>query len=228
MSLLKKRKLDPAPAPSTHTYFVTLTAADNLLEHEDAIVQWHRTHSEKTLLVPELHADGRTHYHSIIHTMDKTTNQVTRKLLTLYQRLNIPVVKGVSIIVKASSDAIGLLHYVTKDLQGDPLLITGWTMSWIKETCKANLKNIPYRMLTKNKYTLQHRSSVELVVQYAYRSGYPLTGKASFIQVVTAMQADGYQFSGIKPTWLYAEVMAVCGYAGAARSLWDLALMGLD
>jgi len=224
--------MDPSPQINTYSYFVTLTSSDGFSSvQEGQIVSWHRSHSEKCLLVSELHDSGKTHYHSLLTCRaPKMPAAVTRNLDRLFAAMDIEPVTGVSIVTKKVTDFVGILHYLTKDLpQGaKPLLCIGWAYSWIKQQCIDGIKHIPRSMLRKDKYMVQSSSSVQLIVQYARAAGYPLTGKASFIAVATEMQSKGFQFEKIKPKWLYAQVMAVCGHLQLARRVWEDALFGLD
>lgn len=225
-----KPHIDPAPN-GCYKYFITLTSRDDFTsEQHDAIVAWHRHNSEKTLLVAERHDSGRIHYHSVIHCrVPKQAAKVTQKLERLYKQIDLEVVKRVSIVVKRQTDDIGLFHYLTKDIpEGDrPLLCIGWAYSWIKEQCLANIRKIPYKVLAKDKHMMRSVSAVARVVQWAQAAGYPLTGKESFIHVVTSMQAEGYQFDNIKTKFLYAQVMAVSGNLDVCRSMWEDALFAL-
>jgi len=221
--------MDPSPQIDTFSYCLTLTSLIGFTPaHEDQIVEWHRRNSDKCFLVKEFHDSGVPHYHSLIAcTAPKQACHVTDKLCRLYGQMLIDYTKGVTVKVKRCSDFIGWLHYLCKDMSGPPILVIGWTMTWIKQQCKANVKKIPRKLLSKNVYMVQSSTSVNLVVTYANACGHPLTGMDSFITVVTEMQAEGYQFEKIKPKWLYGQVMAVVGHKGCARRLWEDALFAL-
>ncbi len=224
--------MDSSPQTNTFSYFVTLTTSEGFTpDHTVKIVDWHRSHSEKCLLVSELHDSGKTHFHSLICCLaPKMPSGVTRNLNRLFVAMDLEPVKGVSIVTKKVTDFVGMLHYLTKDLApgGKPLLCTGWAYSWIKKQIVDGIKHMPRCMLRKDQYMVQSSSSVQLIVHYAHAAGYPLTGKQCFITVCTEMQAKGYQFEKIKPKWLYAQVMAMMGHEGLARRVWEDALFGLD
>jgi len=223
--------MDPAPNHD-YQYFITLTTADDFSDEQQAcVVSWHKLHSTKCLLVSELHDSGKRHYHSIICVKaPKTAGKVTEKLSRLYKAMDLPHVPRVSIVVKKVTDQVGMFHYLSKDIPEGalPLLSWGWRYSWIKQQCVDGIKKIPHRLLRKDQYMVQNSSSVQLVLQYARAAAYPLTGKASFITVVTEMQSKGYQFEKIKPRWLYGQVMAMCGYTSLAGRLWETCLHDLD
>ncbi len=224
--------MDPTPNRDTHQYFLTLCAPDGFTpDQEGLIITWHKTHSDKCLLVKELHESGYNHYHSLIACQSPNRpNAVTTNLLVLYRKMNIEVIKGVSIVTKKVTDFVGMLHYLSKDIPAGakPLLCAGWQYTWIKQQCVDGIKHIPYRLLSKDQYMVQFSSSVQLIIQYAKASGFPLTGKSSFITVCTEMQTKGYQFEKIKPKWLYGQVMAMCGHPALCRRIWEDALFGLD
>ena len=225
----KRRRLDPG-TNGCYKYFLTLTCPIDFTDDQERhIVHWHRANSEKTLLVRELHRDGRPHYHSVIHVLaPKQTASVTRKLEVLYKKMDIEWTHN-AVCVKKLTCPIGMFWYIIKDLHGEPpLLIIGWQMSWIKDQCKANVKLTPNKLLSKEVLMLRDSSSVARVIKWAEVSGYPLTDKPSFINVVTAMQSEGYQFEKIKPKWLYVQVMAMCGHMAPARSMWENELFALE
>ncbi len=227
----KYGSMDPSPN-SLYQYMITLTSPDGFCDaQEDQVVQWHKRNSEKCFLVSELHDSGAKHYHSLISCMaPKTANKVTDKLVRLYCALGIDYVKRVSVKVRAVSDFIGVLHYLSKDipLGSEPLYLSGWRYTWIKDQCIKHVKHIPHKLLKKNEYMVQCSTCVALVLRYAAAASHPLTGKESFISVVVAMQAEGYCFSKVKPKWLYGELMARVGQVGLTRRLWEDALFGLD
>ncbi len=224
--------MDPAPNTNTYSYFVTLTSSDGFSSvQEGQIVSWHRRHSEKCMLVRELHDSGKTHFHSLLCCLSpKLPSAVTRNLDRLFAAMDIEPVRGVSIVTKKVSDFVGMLHYLSKDIApgAKPLLCWGWQYSWIKQQCVDGIKHMPHRLLRKDQYMVQMSSSVQLIIQWSSAAGYPLTGKDSFISAVVEMQSKGYQFERISPKWLYGQVMAMCGYPNLCRRVWEDALFGLD
>ncbi len=206
-------------------YFcLTLTSADDFTaDQQDMIIDWHRKHAEYCLLVREYHADGRKHYHSLLAVKKpKNANGVTRKLETLWKRLNLPWTKGVSVNVKKMTHMTGQFHYLLKDQAGlKPLLLVGWAYSWIKEQCVNNIKSIPLKLLKGEVYMVQKNTSVELVLKFASASGATVTCKDSFIELMVEMQAKGYQFDNVRKASLYTNVMARLGNLQQARSVWE-------
>ncbi len=222
--------MDPAPN-HMYPYLLTLTSSDGFSSvQEGQILHWCRTHTDKCMLVRELHDSGKAHYHALVCTDTKLAQGVTRKLETLYRLMNIEFTPCVSINVKKVTDLVGAMHYLSKDIpvSENPLLCTGWRYSWIKSECLGNIKKIPHCVLKKDQYMVQNSSSVQLIIRYANAGGFPLCGKQSFITVTTEMQGVGYQFEKIKPKWLYAQVMAMVGHKDLARRVWEDALFGLD
>ncbi len=210
-------------------YSITLTCldgftADQLVGFKD----WFKHNSSQCLLVSERHASGALHLHAGATMQDKQTGQVTRKLGTLYNRLKIELEPNVSIKVKRTTDQIGWFHYLTKDLQCDPLLLTGWKMTWIQEQCLANLKKMPFKMLAGDDYAMRMDTSIGLILAYSKRKQLPISGKASFTDCLCHMSADGYQFHRLKLKFTYAHVMSRLGYSSAVRSLLENELMFLD
>ncbi len=225
----KRRMIDPHPPPEMFKYALTLTDGAGLLVHEDAIIQWHKRKSDKTLLVSELHQDGRTHYHSIIYCKSKQACAVTRMLKTLYKDMGLEWTFN-SVVVKRVTDEVGMYHYLCKDIPpgGVPVYIHGWLYSWIKSECVANVKNIPRKLLTKDNRKVLDSEASRVVIAWAKAAGHPLTGKLSFVDVIHLMRKEGYQFSGTKFKWLYGDVMAMTGNDDLSKAQLMDALFGLD
>ncbi len=220
-----------APPPQVFfPYFATLTQTDGFSDADCVkVADWCRNKSEECLLVKEDHMSGKKHLHFLATLTCKQTVQVTRMLKRLYATNGWPCSAGVSIVVKKATDKIGLFHYLTKDLNGSPpLLIIKWRMTWIQEQCKANLKKVPLKMLSKDGYIVGMKTASELICQYATRTGMPLSGKPSYIQVVMAMQAESYKFHNCKHKQLYCQVMSVCGNHNAMRSFLEGELSFLE
>lgn len=212
--------LDHHSSDSLFSYFITLTSNVCLSDFEPAIVLWHRR-GDKVLLVGEDHLSGKKHYHSLITVASpKTANALTKNLVRFYEKESIPLQKGVSIKVKRVSNQVGMFHYLTKDLNDSPpVLIIGWTMSWIKEQCLENLKLIPHKMLTKGVVMLTKRNAVGYFLKYREAKGAVVDSKLSFCQLVAEMMTDGYQFDGVQTKYLFSQVMARQGEQRFAISM---------
>lgn len=190
-------------------YFYTLTAQDGLQpDHLVRFKRWFQDNTDSCLVVRELHSNGNVHLHAGTKQKHKTSGELTRRFAKLYEQLNIPWVKGVSVKIKKVTDLIGIFHYLTKELQGAPLLCQGWQMTWIQQMCKDNLKKMPHKMIKGDDHTMNMVTATNLVMHYATRSGLPLTGKESFKTVICCMARDGYQLHNLKFKILYAQIMA--------------------
>ncbi len=222
---------DPNVARSDLFYYtVTFTRAGDFDDsQESSIIDWHKR-AEYCYLIREYHKDGRRHYHSMIAVFaPKTPSSIVKNLERFYEKLGIPWQKGVSVKCKKLTHINGYCCYMRKDQDDqEPLLLRGWKMSWIKEQAVANIKEIPYTLLKGQTYMVQKNTSVELVLKYSKASGNPISCKAGFIDVVYAMQAEGYQFDNIKKSSLYSNVMARCGCMRESKSVWEMELLSYD
>ncbi len=231
MYTIMTSEIDDTAALDLYHYCLTLTCRDTFTqEQEDLIVAWHRERSDKCLLTREPHGDGRPHYHSLIAVVKPSTaNAVNKSLTTLYKKMNIEIVKGISFFTKRMTDKVGQFHYQLEDCKDSVVIfLRGWTMSWIKQQCKDGIKKIPHKLLAGSTYMVQKRTSVELVLRFAKASGLPLTGKTSFIMCVYKMQQDGFQFDNVSKGDLYSNVMARMGVGEESRSVWVMALLPYD
>ncbi len=213
-----------------YEYFVTISPQREFLREErETLCAWHSKFDSVLLVAEDRPSDGVEHYHSIIQSTVKATTSITKQLARLFEKEQWPYTKGVTVQVKKVSDRIGLFHYLTKDM-GDkpPLGIKGWKMTWIKQQCVENVKKIPHKMLNRGGYTVNNKIGPNLVITYAKARSLPLTGKLSFSTILCEMAAAGYQFSGVKLKFLYAETMALTGSKQAFASLLENELHFLD
>lgn len=199
----------------TNAYFATLTSSTDFTDdHEQAIIEFHRQF-DSVFLVVENHADGKPHYHAVFRDpRNKQTAKVTLKYERFYAANEIEYTKGISVIVKRVSELIGTFHYLSKDLPPDqpPLLIRGWRMSWIKETCLKNLKKMPHKMLMGDSAVVKPACAVDLCCQFAKRANILVDSKFTFGHLIKAMIKDGYLFHNVKLKILFVHVMARLGH----------------
>lgn len=206
-------------------YCITLCCKGDWTDAQElAVIEWHRR-GDFCCLVWEFHRDGSKHYHSLLAVKTpKSTNAVVRALERFYEKQMLEVVKGISIVVKRMTEMQGWMGYLMKD-KHTPLLTYGWSLNWIKEYAKSNLKKMPLKMLKGETYMVQKNTSVELVLKYSDLEDIPITGKYSFIECCISMQASGYQFDNIKKSSLYTNVMARVNCLAESRSVWEMELM---
>ncbi len=210
---------------------LTLTIAGGFTYEEiTEVKQWHKNNSESCMLTKELHESGKTHLHSVITCTQKTAQQVTRKIKTLYGKLNLDWEPRVSCVTKRAVVPIGAIAYIMKDLaEGEaPLLLQGWQMTWIQSELKANLKKLPRKVLMRDEYFVTTKNGCPLVIEYAKRTAMPLLDKFTFKAVVKSMMAESYSFDNCKIKYLFVQVMARMGYLGYADSLLDSELQFID
>jgi len=188
---------------------------------EAALAAWHVKKCDQALVVREggPEEEEHLHYHSVGTFKTSKASNIKSMCETLYKKHDVAYDKP-SVVVKTTTDLIGMFHYLLKDQVDDqPVLLLGWKMSWIKEQCLSNLKKIPHKVLMKNKYVLKTSTATAVVMEYAKRKSLILTGKDSFATLVCEMARDGYQFEAVKLKWLYCQCMSLTGDDHAMRSL---------
>ncbi len=210
-----------------HPYYLTWTAVDEFSENwESELASWHNKKCDMFLLVREggPGLPEHLHYHSIGTFRPKTAGGVTRNAETFYKSQKMECGKK-TVDVKSVKEMIGLFHYLTKDLEGPPLGLKGWKMSWIKKQCLNNLKKMPHKMLLKNQYMLSKKTAVNIIIEYAKIKSLPLVDKNSFRDCLKAMGKDHYRVTGIwgQITVICAEVLLECGHDAMFDQLFDAA-----
>ncbi len=210
-------------------YFVTFTASGGLTGFQCSEIRTHFIHKyEECFGCVEQHSSGSDHIHILYSSPTKGAGSLTRVFERMYNRLNIPLVKGVSIKNKSAVNKIGLFHYISKAVKGDPWLIKSWKYTWIQEQCVQNVKNIPRKMLRSDFIWVTQRDAAGLMIEYARATGRSLTSKKVFAEVFANMKSVKYQFAKVRIMLLYTSVLAICGDSRPAFAEVYLALLGLD
>lgn len=204
-------------------FMITFTTSmgDFPSDFELALAHWHKKKCESCLLIREggPGEDEHLHYHSVGTWKTKHAGNVTRGCATFYSKFNLAFTDR-SVVVKKVTDLIGSWHYLRKSLDGRvPLLVMGWSMSWIKEQCVANVHKIPNKVLMKDKHCLSTRTATARCMEYAKAQGMVLSGKDSFATLICEMAAEGYQFEAVKLKWLYCQCMSLTGDTRPMRSM---------
>jgi len=223
---MAKPTIDPTPVRDAFSGFITFTSVVDFTEPQvDQIVQWHKRLCDNVLLVMEFHQDGRKHYHSSVVMRAKSAGGVSRRVATLYKQMGINVIKGVTFLVKTTSDQPGLFTYLLKDQEGrEPLLCIGWQLSWIKEQCLLSVKTLSKKNLEKGRVFITDMNAIPYIMKYAEAIGVRIRDKLSYKQVIKLMMADGYNFTRAKHGMIYPHIMAEQGDDSSADMILDHAL----
>ncbi len=173
-------------------YFITLTTAGGLstVQVED-LTAYFMDFTDKCLLTEELHANGGIHMHAVCELATLHTANVTVRMTKLYERLDIPYVKGIAVKVKAiKQGTLSNVHnYCLKDVTDDhkPAVCNGWSLKSLMAVRVNALKSLKEGDRAKGECML-HLNSVEwTVIEYAKRSALDLTDKYAFIDCVVQM-----------------------------------------
>lgn len=211
-----------AATTKIHSYAFTLTTQDGFTDLQVAqFSDWFSANADTACLTRELHKSGKIHLHACADLRKSSTNSVTRVFTNLYERLNIPCQKGVSIRIKKVTDRLGWFHYLAKDLAvgQSPVLCHGYLWGDIQEQLKLAVKKIPNKMVKGDDHTMNMVTAPNRVLEYAKSVGCPISGADSFAEVISLMAEDGYQMHNLKFKILYAQCMAKCGRRSIMRDL---------
>jgi len=225
-------QLDLSSKTRYYGYFITWTPVTEFCDDFPGLLaKWHVKKCDMALLVSEggPGTDKHLHYHSIGMFKNKQGAGVKRMCETLYGKFNMEVERS-TIKVEEITELYGLFWYLTKDLEGPPILIIGWQMSWIKQKCLENLKKMPHKMLLKDQAVLTPKTAVPLIIEYANRKGLLLDSKLSFRDCLKQMSKDKWRLVAIWPkiTIICAEVLMQCGNDYMFDQVFDSAFFGLE
>lgn len=182
------------------------------------------------LLVEESHKTGGIHLHGVCEDPVKEVTSLTKRIVRLYHSFKIPVVTGVSVHIKKVTGLDGALSYCMKHQLREtqsPCLLKGWCIKDLRRKAIEAVRLFDSKDAKRPYRYVNQREINGLVIQYAKTSGMPLMNKASFIDVMTAMAADKYQFASIKMEQVYAEIMAELGDQSVYRDRLELMLCNM-
>ncbi len=204
------------------SFAITLTTSSGFTEQQISDIKiWFTRVCDTVLLTVEKHKSGKVHLHAAAEFKCAQTNALTRKFARLYDTLNIPLQKGVSVKIKKVTDRIGWFHYLSKDIPAgqEPALIIGYKWGDIQEQCRAAVKKIPNKMVKGEDHTMNMVTAPNRVLEYAKSIAHPIEGKESFAEVLSLMAEDGYQMHNLKFKILFAQVMAKNGRRSVMKDL---------
>ncbi len=183
----------------------------------------------QVLLTSEAHKSGGIHLHGVCEDKVKEVTSLTKRLVRLYARLEIPLIENVSIHIRKCHELGGALNYCLKECTRDkkPLLCLGWTFKDLQRKALEALKKLKDKDINAKYYFVNQRSANGLIIRYAKTAGLPIVNKASFIDVICAMAKDRYQFASVKMCQVYAEVMAELGDLEVLRDHYELMFANL-
>ncbi len=159
-----------------------------------------------------------SHVEGLVEFDTEHTANVTVRCRNLYKKMGLEVSHH-SIRVKKVTHLIGAIIYATKELKeaGEILILKGWKQSWIDKTVKDNVKNIPYKMLTKKGTRLTQNTGAAVIHEWCLANNCCITGKEDLGEVVRKMACEGYLFGSLRPKGILADVCALFGDGRAAQ-----------
>ncbi len=210
-------------------YSITLVRRVGFREDSiETVSAWFNKHSEECLLVKEPHKDGRLHLHAACTLSLKSTNQVTRKLETLFKN-NKWDLGPRDIRVKRTVNEVGWFHYLCKANDScDYVLLKGWTDTWIQQQMRESVKSIPRRIISKDYFVVSKHECVARILHYCDAHNIKLIRKTDFIQVIGLMRKSKYLFHGVRWSSVYPEVMAILGVSAPSIREVEMGLLIFD
>jgi len=206
-----------------YTFLVTLTQPAGLTCLQmHKCETWFDSLKVKMIVSREQHKSGLWHVHCILEDSNKQAAGVKRKVkralgkildLSSHNSLNVKLVK--------LGQEVRTAGYVAKD--GEVFVIRGWDVKTLlvqrAELLKKDIDRPPKRT-----FMLNEKNAEELILEYAHLHTMALTCKDEFCTVMADMAAEGYSVSRIKPTIVYAQVMARAGSPAHMRDWWQMKL----
>ncbi len=207
-------------------YKITLTASGGLSKDNLEEIKTYFTPNPHVYLTVEYGESGSNcHVEGIVEYASDKTSNVTRRIKTLYSKMEIDVVFN-TIKVCRATHLVGALIYASKELekQGELLLLQGWTQSWIDQQVKENVKSIPYKMLKKQGTRVTQNAGGALMYEYAIANNMVVTSRQDYIEVVKLMGCEGYLFGSTRHKGIFQDVCALFGDGSAASAVADAEL----
>lgn len=173
----------------------------------------------------ETHKSGLYHLHGYVET--KVTRAAVRNHLSKYLK-DVGHTVGPKTLNVKSADA-GARQYVVKDVTEDQpvTLCKGWSIESLLAERREALKKLSRKEVMGNWKVIGQDEAVPLMLKFAASHSMIITDKHSFIKLGIEMMREKYDFSRVKMSALYAQVMVQMGDDHAAEDWFENQLIGL-
>lgn len=206
-------------------YFITLTQPTGL---SDSLMceleKWFDKFSGNKVVTREQHKSGLWHMHAMVQDPVKQTAGLSRRLkryLVESNDFDVAPKNAVDVRKVKSGDETRTAGYIAKE--DHVYTCVGWSIkSLLEQRAKELRKQVS--AAPKSTFMLNEKNAEEIILEYALRMSMPLTCKEEFIDVMTSMAEEGYSVTRIKPTIVYAQVMARAGSPAHMRDWWQMKL----
>lgn len=206
-----------------HTFLITITQPGGVSVSQCiAVEKWINNLAVKCLVSRELHKSGLLHVHAILEDKNSRAHGLKRKLTrALGEIFDFSTPNSLDVRLVKPGDEERTAGYVVKD--DDVYVTNGWS---IKDLLAKRALSLQKTVGDKPKATfmLNEKNAEEIILEYAKRMSMPLLCKGDFLDVMQSMATEGYSVSRIKPTIVYAQVMARAGSPGHMRDWWEMKL----
>jgi len=198
-------------------YAVTLTARDGLTDENILIIGEYFKQCRHAYLINEQGDSGsNSHVEGVVEFETDITSNISKRLKTLYVRLKIEVVKGITFRVRKATEYIGCIIYASKELQasGKLVLLKGWSQTWIDKAIKDNVKKIPHKMLAKAGTRVYQKTGPALIYEWCIANNMHIETKFQYLKVIRYMGNQNYMFGSTRHVGLFQDVCALFGDGG--------------
>ncbi len=206
-----------------HTFIITLTQSGGMSDAQmESIEQYFEKQDVKLVVSREQHKSGLWHMHAVMEAANKQAAGVKRKLVRAWGDIvDLSGPKALDVKMVKPGDESRSAGYVVKE-QG-VYVNKGWDIkSLLAKRAKALQKDVTKQPVAT--FMLNEKNVEEIILEYAMRMSMPLTRKEEFIDVMKSMAVEGYSVSRIKPTIVYAQVMARAGSPKYMGDWWEMKL----
>ena len=208
-------------------YLITLTRRGGLTDEMLTNIElYFKERFTKVVLNVEAHKSGLLHLHAYAET--QVTRAAIRNHLAKYLR-SIGIDTGAKALNVKSADQ-GARQYVVKEVTVDnPVtLCQGWSIETLLAERREALKKLSRKEVLGNWKVISQDEAIPLMIKFAASHSIAITDKSSFIELGIAMMEEKYDFSRVKMSALYAQVMVQMGSKSAARDWFEYQLVGLS
>lgn len=214
-------------------YKVTLTARGGLSQKNiEHLVSYFKICKHAYLVNEHGEAGGNSHLEGIVEFDTKNTSNVTVRIQKQYEKMEVEVVKGVTICVKVVTHLVGAIIYASDELQriedSKLVLLRGWKESWISEQIKDNVKNIPHKLLRKQGTRVTAGTGAALIREWCLANNMQIKYKEDYLEVIDRMGDEAYMFGKGLHIGLFADVCALFLDGSGGRKVAESELRFID
>ncbi len=211
----------------TNKFLITIATRGGLTDEQLVSLQaYFEGRFEKVVVNVEAHKSGLLHVHAYAET--KVTRAAVRQHVAKHLK-SLGVDVGSKTLNVKTAD-VGARQYVVKEVTDESpvTLCKGWSIEQLLEERRQALKKLSRKEVMGTWKVIGQDEAVPLMLKFAASHSIVITDKNSFIALGVQMMKEKFDFSRVKMSVCYVQVMVQMGDNRAAVDWFESQLMCLS